>query len=239
MKDKYLLNLQINDSLRGGVCRINKDIKGKIIEDPIKIEFNNLFPNLFLYFYENGTFSKFNIIIPKEHIDRIKNYKENKRSLTEYDRLYEKRWVNNYIVNTEYKDIILSLFYQYMGALFDDIKYYYIDTDGDNTKNFNTGDPLVDWYDYKKFVYNGDAAKEGIFSIGHSSSVDHWFMDSDEYIEKYLNETETGFEFINREDVNNLSFDQMDNSIKCVVSKDMKSFEELKQYYRLNKEITK
>lgn len=106
---------------------------------------------------------------------------------------------------------------------------------GDNTKNFNTGDPLLDWYDYKKFVYNGDAAKKGIFSIGHSSSVYHWFMDTDEYIEKYLKETETGFEFINREDVNKLSFDQMDHSIKCVVSKDMKSFEELKQYYRLNK----
>lgn len=107
---------------------------------------------------------------------------------------------------------------------------------GDHVKNFNTGDPLIDWYDYKKFIYNGDAAKEGIFSIGHSSSVDHWFMDTDEYIEKYLKETDSGFEFIDREDTHKMSFHQMDHAIKCVVSKDMKSFEELKQYYRLNKQ---
>lgn len=110
-------------------------------------------------------------------------------------------------------------------------------TYGPHTKNFNTGDPLIDWYDYKKFIYNGDAAKEGIFSIGHSSSVDHWFMDTDEYIEKYLKETETGFEFISKEDIMLMSFSDMDHAIKCVISKDMNSFEDLKNYYRLNKEL--
>jgi hypothetical protein len=28
-------------------------------------------------------------------------------------------------------------------------------------KNFNNGDPLIDWYDYCKYIYNGGANEDG------------------------------------------------------------------------------
>lgn len=101
---------------------------------------------------------------------------------------------------------------------------------------FDSGDPLIDWYDYFKYIYNGDAVDDDIVMISHSSSVDHWFMDTDDYLERYIliNENNT-YEFIDYEDTNKLSIPELQKMTRCVVHKDMKSFQELKDYYKLNK----
>lgn len=106
-------------------------------------------------------------------------------------------------------------------------------TYGDKVKLFNSGDPLIDWYDYCKFIYNGDAIKENIVSIGCSSSVDHWFMDTDEYVEKYLKyDEELGkYVFYTDDELNNMSFSELKSNQRCIISKDMKTFDELKEYY--------
>lgn len=104
-------------------------------------------------------------------------------------------------------------------------------------KNFNNGDPLIDWYDYCKYIYNGGANEDGVTSIAHSSSVDHWFMDTDEYIEKYIEYDEnTGkYDFITTDTMNILSLDELRTKLRCVVAKDMKTFQDLKDYYEKNK----
>lgn len=103
----------------------------------------------------------------------------------------------------------------------------------DNIKLFNTGDPLIDWYDYCKYVYNGDSIKDGVEYISYSSNVDHWFMDTNKYVEKYLKyiEEEDKYVFMTEYDLNNLSISDIYSKLKCVIRKDMKSFQDLKDYY--------
>ena len=108
-------------------------------------------------------------------------------------------------------------------------------TYGNKTKKFNTGDPLIDWFDYHKFVYTGAASEEDIYSIGWSSSVDHWFMDTNDYFEKYLKEVGEEFEFMSDEDMKFMSFQDMDKTQKCVIHKDMKSVKDLIEYYKKHK----
>lgn len=107
---------------------------------------------------------------------------------------------------------------------------------GESVKLFNTGDPLIDWYDYCKYIYGDDAIEDGVISIACSSNVDHWFMDTDEYIEKYLKfvEEDEKFVFMTNEDTDKLSISDMKSQIRCIVRKDMKSFQELKEYYNEN-----
>lgn len=48
---------------------------------------------------------------------------------------------------------------------------------GKKTVKFNTGDPVVDWIDYRKYI-----EKRHMFVV-RSSSTDHFFMDGDDYYE--------------------------------------------------------
>jgi len=101
---------------------------------------------------------------------------------------------------------------------------------------FNTGNPLIDWYDYCKFIFDGFVQNEGIFSIAHSSSIDHWFMDTDEYLEKYLKLQDDGtYDFMTNDEINSLPMLDLYTYKKCVIHKDMKTFQELKDYYKNNK----
>jgi len=107
---------------------------------------------------------------------------------------------------------------------------------GSRVKLFATGNPLIDWYDYCKFIYDGEAGDEGIGSIGHSSSVDHWFMDSKLYTEKYLKLVDNDhYEFYSNDELDGMSLRQIQGKKMCVIKKDMKTFQELKDYYKLNK----
>lgn len=104
-------------------------------------------------------------------------------------------------------------------------------TFGDHILNFETGDPIVDWYNYKKFVYTGEASKRGIFTVRHLSSCDHWFMDTETYREHYLKVIdEDTLDFMTSEEIDKLTFKEMDEVMKCVAHKDMKTFQEVKDY---------
>ena len=96
---------------------------------------------------------------------------------------------------------------------------------------------MIDWYEYCKYIYNGSAIEDNITSIVHSSSVGHWFMDTDEYIEKYIEYDEnTGkYDFITTDTMNILSLNELRTKLKCVVAKDMKTFQDLIDYYEKNK----
>jgi hypothetical protein len=102
----------------------------------------------------------------------------------------------------------------------------------DETILFNTGDPVIDWFQFGRFKYSGGAAQLGIQSMGGSSSIDHWFMDNRNYVEQYLKEVEEGkFEFMTTKDISELSISEMDDCVKCVARRDMKSFQEVRDYY--------
>lgn len=108
----------------------------------------------------------------------------------------------------------------------------------DDTKiEFNTGNPLIDWYDYYKFVYNGEMAKLGIDYNNHSSSVDHWFMDTDDYCEKYIEFDEN--DEVRFVDTDLMSFPDLDQCMKCVISNTMTSFADLKNYYNRYKKLNR
>ena len=101
---------------------------------------------------------------------------------------------------------------------------------------FNTGNPLIDWYDYCKFIFDGFAQDKGILSIGYSSSIDHWFMDTHVYLEKYLKlQDDNTYEFMTNDEINSLSISDLYKHKRCVIHKDMKTFQELKDYYEKNK----
>lgn len=103
---------------------------------------------------------------------------------------------------------------------------------------FNTGDAVVDWYNYYKFLYGGEAYEKGIFMVGGSSNVDHWFMDGDTYKEQFLKAVDDGANmvFMTEDEVNILHLDELNQSYKCVITEDIKSFEELKEYVRARTE---
>ena len=106
-------------------------------------------------------------------------------------------------------------------------------TYGDKTKKFDTGNPIIDWYNYMLFIYCGEAIDENINHISCSSSIDHWFMDSNDYTEKFIKENNDGeYEFMTEEDIKFMSFSDMNKTVKCVISNDMISFKELKEYYK-------
>ena len=78
---------------------------------------------------------------------------------------------------------------------------------------FDTGNPLIDWYEYCKFVFDGEASeKYNIGSIGCSSSIDHWFMDGDEYLEKYLKLNDNNeYEFMTSDELYELSLSKLNS----------------------------
>lgn len=95
---------------------------------------------------------------------------------------------------------------------------------------FDIGDPLIDWYNYCKFMFSGEAVKKGIESISHSSNVDHWFMDGDKYSERYF-DPET-LQFISNDVLMKMPMSEWDQYPRCVVTDDMKDFNDLKIYYK-------
>lgn len=58
-----------------------------------------------------------------------------------------------------------------------------IKEDGKKDKKvlFNTGDPIYDYYAYQRWMMNSKLS-----IIVHSSSIDHFFMDSKKYLERYV-----------------------------------------------------
>lgn len=131
------------------------------------------------------------------------------------------------ILNIEYEDGIKSSY-----------KYMEVVTENGNVF-FNTGDPLIDWYDYSKFIYNGGATEHGIGKMGYSSSVSHWFIDDNDYLYKYLkyNEDDKIYDFYTDAEIFVTTFGEMKKMIKCTIHKDMKCFQDLIDYYKKNKPL--
>lgn len=103
----------------------------------------------------------------------------------------------------------------------------------DNVKLFNNGNPLIDWYEYCKFIYDKD---NNIYGVSESSSVGHWLSDEDgNYIEKYIKYNGVEYIFITDEEIYNMSISELGKHMSCIISKDMKSFQDLKDYYKINK----
>jgi hypothetical protein len=95
--------------------------------------------------------------------------------------------------------------------------------DGEEFKVFEHSDPLVVWFEYSKWLNT-----ENEYYIVWSSTKDHWFMDTDDYFEKYF-DPETG-EFINWCEVE--MYDVEARYPSCVVNSEMKNFWDLKEYVK-------
>lgn len=107
-------------------------------------------------------------------------------------------------------------------------------------KKFNTGNIVIDHYDYMKFLSEQDTEfyQENPFISG-SSSWDHFFMDGDKYRESYFN-PDTG-EFIDWRKAFHDGDWQLYNDVckdkypKVIHLPCHKSFNKVKEYYKRKK----
>lgn len=98
----------------------------------------------------------------------------------------------------------------------------------DKKKVFKTGDPLIDFYNYHKFLHMGKANEEGIAYVIQSSSVITFFMESDDYALRKMALIVDKFVILS-EAV------EGDDIYDIVIHKDMNSVEELMSYVKSNK----
>ncbi len=91
---------------------------------------------------------------------------------------------------------------------------------------FNTGDPIYDYYAYKRWMMNSR-----VFMVTHSSSVDHFFMDSKKYIERHVvfNEDYTEGVLVHWQDAEKLGHN-VDSLPTVMATKKHKKFSEIKNY---------
>lgn len=108
----------------------------------------------------------------------------------------------------------------------------YVKGEKEKRHKFNTGDPIVDFYNYKKWMAI-NAEKEGIFVITHSSSIDHFYMDSKKYVERVVvfNKDYSDGELLHWQDAQKRGLD-IDKLITCCVTSKMKTWKELKEYVK-------
>lgn len=103
----------------------------------------------------------------------------------------------------------------------------------EETFSFDTGDPIVDWWNYYTFI--AEHAKE-ISIIISSSTVDHWYMDGNEYYEMFIDtETKQACDMLN---VFQMSEEVTKKYLKFIAKKSMKTFDDLKQYIKKHKKET-
>ena len=104
---------------------------------------------------------------------------------------------------------------------------------------FATGDPIIDWIDYLKYI--GDNSDK-IFSVGHSSGIDHWFMDGEKWTSIYCDHSdEKNIKSYSRTQINTdpLLLHKSDDFQEYVVTPKIKTFGQLKKYYHAKKELAK
>lgn len=116
----------------------------------------------------------------------------------------------------------------FVSCEYDDSGYLKIEVKqaDESIKVFEGSDPLIVWYEYQKYFYTELA---GNYYVTNSSSMDHWFFDTEGYHEEYFN-PET-FEFINWRKLQ--MWDVGEKYPSCVVKDGMKNFQELKDYVKL------
>ncbi len=148
--DKYLPYIKINSNQNSLFYAIdlNEEIKDKLIEDVTEIGFTNLYANLLIKFYENEIFSKNNINIDENIIERVKRFLYIRQGnaignvqigTIEWKEwcISERVWVNRiYVEELKNQQLnIFGLYRQYMQFVFSDLLKYnpltwlYYDTD--------------------------------------------------------------------------------------------------------------
>jgi len=95
---------------------------------------------------------------------------------------------------------------------------------GKKTVKFNTGDPVVDWVDYRKYI-----DKHHLFVI-RSSSTDHFFMDGNEYYELY-HDPKQGCA-VTSETLLHKGMDYFDEIVGFVAKTGMNSLKDILKHYR-------
>jgi hypothetical protein len=102
----------------------------------------------------------------------------------------------------------------------------------DETVSFNTGDPIVDFYLYRKWTAENHEAKQ-ISMITCSSSVDHFFMDSEKYHEKVVlfNSDYSDGEIVSWQEARSRGL-EYEGLIKVCVTDEFTSFKQLKEYVK-------
>lgn len=95
---------------------------------------------------------------------------------------------------------------------------------------FNTGNSIVDFYSYKKWL-NENFEKENITFVTCSSSVGHFYMDSKKYTEKVVvfNNDYSDGEIMEWREAEKLGRDS-DELVKVCVTNKFKTWKQLKDY---------
>lgn len=108
----------------------------------------------------------------------------------------------------------------------------HINKEGEKEKviKFASGNPIVDFYSYKKWL-NENYEKEGLMFVTCSSSVDHFYMDSKKYWEKVVvfNKEVTDGDIMTWQEAENLGYDT-DELVKVCVTEEFKTWKQLKDY---------
>lgn len=143
---------------------LNQEFLGDIIDGVIRIDFNSLYANLLIMFYDNKILEKFNIEIDTEDINKIKYYQSNRgfikqNNIEEYHKL---KYEINMIFSTRSSDnnyfYLRSLINQYTKLFYTDFvndnsySCLYIDTDcifvADKFENVKSLDKMKVTYEY-------------------------------------------------------------------------------------------
>lgn len=106
-------------------------------------------------------------------------------------------------------------------------------TETDELIKFDTGDFIIDFIMFK--LYTQSSAKTTIYSIGCSSSYDHFFMDGENYKDQYIqfNEDGTSGVFISTEEILKLPQKEWDKNFEVyVINKTMKSYDDFINYWK-------
>ena len=96
-----------------------------------------------------------------------------------------------------------------------------IEVEGKKTK-FDTGDPVVDWLDYCMWRKDQD------ISVITTSSVDHWHMDGDEYIELLF---DNHYNPVTEKQLDNMSTGTIMHLPHFIAKKGMKNKTDLEKHY--------
>lgn len=106
-------------------------------------------------------------------------------------------------------------------------------SDDSNTRLFDTGDAVVDWYNYYKYIYYGGSLRDGFWTIDHSPTVEQFFEDGDEIVQYYYDIDEDGnVKLIPYDEIITTSVTEWNMVYRCVMYGWMKEFDELKQYVK-------
>lgn len=98
---------------------------------------------------------------------------------------------------------------------------------------FDSGDPIVDWIDFCRWL-----SDEGITCFMSSSSVDHFFMDGAPYTNLYVDHSNDENVAFTTEQVIDGDIDT-DELAEYIINDDIKTFEELRAYYKKHKKKAK